>query len=402
MKLDYFDELLKSKTLFKDESKLDINYIPEKLPHRENEMKLLSQLFLALITNPNTISRKILLTGKTGIGKTVTVKLFAKMLNKAAMRRNVKIKYIHVNCRKQRTSYKVLVKLIRSINKNFPKRGYSPHDLLEIIIESLNKGDLHLLVILDELSYLMNNKEDLIYYLTRINDDSFNSPQRISIIGIVRDISCLNNLDSSTLSTLQQNIIKFPSYSKTQIFNILSYRSQISLGDKVLSKNLIKMISNIVYRNGGDIRYGLNLIWRAGKIAENRNLNYIDSECIRVGNSDLIPSSTQDVIEFMSLHKLLLLLGIIRSLKEIDAEQVSIIKCIEYYNILCENISLNPRKYSQIWNYLNEFEKENLILINVVSEDIRGRKSFIKIDEIPLERFEKLIQKLLNEKGIKL
>lgn len=402
MRVDYFDELLKNETLFNDESKLDINYIPEKLPHRDSELKLLSQLFLTLITNPNRMSRKILLTGRTGIGKTVTVKLFASLLSEAAQRKNIVIKYVHINCRKQRTSYKVLVKIVRTLNKNFPKRGYSPHDLLEIIIDILNKRDFHLLIILDELSYLMNNKEDLIYYLTRINDDSFNSPQRISIIGIVRDISCLSNLDSSTLSTLQQNIIKFPSYEKEQIFDILYYRVDISLKKNVLSKKLIKMISEIVFKNGGDIRYGLDLIWRAGKIAENKRLTFINSECIRIGNSDLIPFSAQDIIKYLSLHKLLLLLGIIRSLQASDSDQISIVKCVEFYKILCENLNLKSRKYSQIWNYLNEFERENLILINIISEEIKGRKAFIKIHEIPLSRFEKLIYNLLNRRGIKI
>jgi Cdc6-like AAA superfamily ATPase len=102
-----------------------------------------------------------------------------------------------------------MIKIIRSINKNFPKRGYSPQDLLEIINDFLNTHNFHILIILDELNYLINNDNDLIYSLTRINDDSFNVPQRVSIIGIVRDVSCINNLDNSTLSTLQRNIIRF-------------------------------------------------------------------------------------------------------------------------------------------------------------------------------------------------
>ena len=206
--MDYFEALLQKPSLFNEENKLDINYIPDLLPHREKELSLLSQLFLTLITNPNLISRKIVITGKTGVGKTVTVKKFGELLKKAASIRDIPIKYIHINCRKERTQYKVLIKIIRDIKRNFPKRGYSPQDLLEIILEFLEKQNYHLLIVLDELSYLIDKGGDLIYTLTRINDDSINAPQRISIIGIVRDISCLNNLDNSTLSTLQRNILK--------------------------------------------------------------------------------------------------------------------------------------------------------------------------------------------------
>ena len=105
--MEYFEELLKKPSLFLDESRLDMNYIPDNLPHREKELNLLSQLFLTLITNPNSISRKILITGKTGIGKTVTVKIFGEILRKASIKRNICVKYVHVNCRKERTSYKV-------------------------------------------------------------------------------------------------------------------------------------------------------------------------------------------------------------------------------------------------------------------------------------------------------
>ena len=76
MNNNLFEELLNRPSIFKDESKLDLDYVPESLPHRNKELSLLSQLFLILLTNPNLISRKILIIGKTGIGKTVTVKLF--------------------------------------------------------------------------------------------------------------------------------------------------------------------------------------------------------------------------------------------------------------------------------------------------------------------------------------
>ena len=49
------------------------------------------------------------------------------------------MKYVHINCRKERTGYKALIKIVRTINDKFPKRGYSPQDLLDIIIDYLNK-----------------------------------------------------------------------------------------------------------------------------------------------------------------------------------------------------------------------------------------------------------------------
>lgn len=401
MSVDIFEDLLNKPSIFKDERKLDINFIPDELPHRNKELSLLSQLFLTLLTNPNEISRKILVTGKTGIGKTVTVKLFGTLLIEAAKKKNISINYIHVNCRKERTSYKVMIKIIRSINKNFPKRGYSPQDLLEIINDFLNTHNFHILIILDELNYLINNDNDLIYSLTRINDDSFNVPQRVSIIGIVRDVSCINNLDNSTLSTLQRNIIRFENYTSDQIFDILKYRAEISFKRNVLSDELIEMISDIVSVKG-DIRYGLNLLWKAGKIAENKNLQVINSECVRLANQDMVPFSTLDILKDMTSQKLVFLLATIFHLKTNNENRVTFLEILKPYLILCENAGLRPRSYSQLWNYLQEYKKEKFISVKLQSKSIRGRKAIIEIPDIPLLKFESIIRDILNSKGIKL
>jgi cell division control protein 6 len=401
MTTDYFENLLKKPSLFLDEKTLDINYIPENLPHREKELTLLSQLFLTLITNPNSLSRKILITGRTGIGKTATVKLFGKMLIEASNKRDIQINYVHINCRKERTSYKVLIKIIHSMDKSFPKRGYSPQDLLEILTEYLNTHDLHLLIVLDELNYLIQKGGDLIYSLTRINDDMMNAQQRISIIGIVRDISCINSLDVSTMSTLQRNILKFENYTKKQIFDIMKYRTRISLKENAISDDILEMVAESVFKVG-DIRYGLNLLWKASKFAESRNLKYINSECIRYGNQDLVSYSTQDAIKYLSIQKLIFLLSIIKILKKTEKSKISISEILSLYNILCENLGLKARSYSQLWNYLNEFEKENIIILIVKSEAIKGRKAFIEIQDIPLAKFEGIINQTLKSKGIRL
>ena len=397
--MDYFEELLRKPSLFQDESKLDINFIPNRLPHRDKELSLLSQLFLILITNPNSISRKILITGKTGIGKTATVKKFGEILINASIKREILIKYAHINCRKERSGYKVLIKIIRLTNKNFPKRGYSPQDLLEILIDSLNYQNIHLLVILDEMSYLINKGEDLIYSLTRINDDSLSVQQRISIIGIVRDVSCLNNLDYSTISTLQRNIVKFSNYSKDQIFDILKYRAQLCLKKNIISDELLKMIVESTYLNG-DIRYGLNILWRATKVAENMNLNLITPECIRLGSQELVPFSTVDILKYMSSQKLLFLLAIVKSLKNTNKTSISFLEIIQTYQVICENLDVNFRSNSQLWNYLQEFRREGTVLINIISEKIKGRRALIQLPEINIIKLEKVIIDLLKKKSI--
>jgi len=400
MTIDLFEDLLRKPSLFKSEKKLENTYVPKKLPHREKELSLLSQLFLELIANPNSISRKILIVGRTGIGKTATIKLFGEMLINAAAKRSGIIKYIHINCRKERTSYKVLIKIVRALNNNFPKRGYSPQDLLDIIVDIINSQNLHLLVVLDELSYLINKGGDLIYSLTRINDDSFSKEQHLSIIGIIRDMTCLSNLDVSTMSTLQRNIIYFKNYNREQLYDILKYRASISIKENVISDKLIETISDLVDQSG-DIRYGLNLLWKATKIAENQNLKYITMEYIRLANQDIVPFSTIDVLKYIPIQKGIFLLTIITALKKSGRIQVSVLEITDSYLIICENLGIHPRSHSQLWNYLQEFKREYLITLEIKSESIKGRKALISIQDIPISKFEEILVKILQTKGIK-
>jgi cell division control protein 6 len=304
-----------------------------------------------------------------------------------------------VNCRKERTSYKVLNKVIHLLDSKFPKRGFSSQDLLDILIDLLNHQDLHILIALDELNYLINKDDDLIYSLTRVNEGAISGKQRISLIGIVRDIICLNNLDNSTMSTLQRNIIKFSTYSKEQIFDILKYRTNVSLHKNVISNKMIEMISDITF-NSGDVRYGLNLLWRASKIADSKNLKYITTDCIRLANQDLLPFSTSDVLNYMNNEQLTFLLAIVKELGKGDKIEISLSEVLKRYYIICENTKLSPRSHSQLWIYLQEFKKNNIILINVISEGIRGRRALIKISDLSLPKLEKNIIKLLNSNGL--
>ena len=149
-----------------------------------------------------------------------------------------------------------------------------------------------------------------------------------------------------------------------------------------------------------DVRYGLNILWRASKIAESKNLKYITAECIRLGNQDLLPFSMSDVLKYMNIQQLAFLLAIAKELRNSEDIEISFSEILRRYYIICENISKTPRSNSQLWNYLQEFKRENLVLINVISGGIKGRRALIKISDLSLPKLEKKIIEILNSNGI--
>ena len=61
--MDLFSNLLdkdKKYSIFNDESKLENDFVPPKLPYREKELSLLAQYFLPILVHRSTISKNIL------------------------------------------------------------------------------------------------------------------------------------------------------------------------------------------------------------------------------------------------------------------------------------------------------------------------------------------------------
>jgi len=86
-------------SVFKDESKLDINYVPPNLLHRKLQLNILNQFFRFAVENPGRMTQRALIMGNIGTGKTVLSQHFGLNLVKEAKQRNINLNYVHINCR---------------------------------------------------------------------------------------------------------------------------------------------------------------------------------------------------------------------------------------------------------------------------------------------------------------
>jgi cell division control protein 6 len=203
-------------SVFKDESKLDINYVPQHLLHRKLQLNLLNQFFRFAVENPGKMTQRALIIGKIGAGKTVLSQHFGSNITKEAKQRNINLNYIHINCRECKGSlFMILQRTLLKFIPNFPRRGYSAEELLQALMQILDEKDAYLILTLDELESLVQNEgSDPLYNLSRIQEDRIDAPKRLSLICVLRQPEYLENLDPSTRSTLQRNIIQLQDYSE--------------------------------------------------------------------------------------------------------------------------------------------------------------------------------------------
>ena len=393
---NYLEQQFYSKNLFISEEYLDINYLPEEILHREQELIIISKIFIKLIETPFNFTGKLLIQGDVGIGKTAIARIFGIMLLKSAHKREINIKVVHINCRKERTHFKILQQILITLNFLVPKRGFSPQELMSMLQDHLESKQIYLFLILDEMNHIQSSDYDLIYSLTRLNETSINTRSFLSLLFIVRDLTLLRNLDESTISTLQGSILSLKKYKKSQIQDILDTRINQALKKGVFSPNLTKIISEKI-EESGDIRKGLNIIRNAVKIAELKDQSIVTDVEINQAIKNLIPSLQDDALSVLNIQQTIILFSITTFISENKEKRLTLLQLRPYYENLCEEYNQIPRKSTQIWQNLQKLRNLDLIKIEIISKNLKGRKSFCSINNIPVSILnEELNQKLKN------
>lgn len=112
-------------TIFKDESALFPDHVPMNLVHREPQLKSLSRTFKVLLESPGSVAQKVTLVGDVGVGKTAVAKRFGSTMESIAKGSGIDLRYVHVNCYKDRTLFLVVKKVAQQILPSIPDRGFS-------------------------------------------------------------------------------------------------------------------------------------------------------------------------------------------------------------------------------------------------------------------------------------
>ena len=384
-------------SVFMDESILDINYVPSRLPHREEHLNLLNQFFRFTLESPGKMTQRVLISGKVGTGKTVLSQRFGLNITREARNRQINLHYVHVNCRECRGSlFMVLQRAILRFYPHFPRRGYSAGELLQTLIRVLDERNAYLILTLDELETLIRAEgSDSIYTLTRIQEERIGAPQRLSLICILREPEYLDMLDPSTRSTLQHNIIHLEEYSKPQLRDILNDRVSLAFRKGTITPDIVDFIAELAAMEGGDARYAIELLWRAGKYADAKGSPRVLPEYVRRAAIGIHPVM-KDVLSPLPLHEKLFLLGVARRFKQTDATHITMGEAEDAYAVVCEEYSKRKRKHTQLWAYVRELSALGLIKAKISSGGKRGRTTLISLLKVPASDLERELSRVLH------
>lgn len=373
------------RSVLRDPRPLSFDFVPKELPHREEQARQLAAIFKPLITHG--LPENARFHGPVGTGKTSMAKRFAEDVREVARKQERSIDFAVINCRRRPSDGAVLLELMRHFDGGFPDRGFSVTEMLSYLQKHLITRKVSFLVVLDEADVLLRrSKSDLVYQLTRFNEEG-KSNWSISLILISqRDITPW--LDAASASTFKRaNAVVFEKYNAVELADIVHQRVGLAFHPATVPEDAVRLIGEIA-SSKGDARFAIELLSAAAGLADNEKSDSVTLEHVRQANAATYSTVQRDKIQELRRPLKLVLLSVARALKK--KTEIASGDLQKTYAVVCEEYGEPARQATQFWKYLKELESRGLIEQRQGKVGI-GNTSFVSLTEVPAADLENYV-----------
>ncbi|MCS7111848.1 MAG: orc1/cdc6 family replication initiation protein [Ignisphaera sp.] len=370
---EVFNSALKS-MIFINRDVLRPEYIPDELPHREDQVSKLGAILAPALRGSKPSN--IFIYGLTGTGKTAVTKYVLKRLHGKAIEVGSDIVPCYINTRQEDTTYRVIVRLGECIGLKLPFTGISTAEAYRRFLKILDSRGSIMITVLDEIDFLIKKQGDeLLYRLSRSSDELLHS--RISIIGITNDLKLIEDLDPRVRSSLGEIEIVFPPYNAIQLEDILRRRARIAFNPKAINDAVISLCASLAAREHGDARRALDLLRVAGEIAEREGAEVISTQHVYIALREIERDRVGELISTMPLHSKLVLLAIYnltRNNVKTTTGEVYI-----HYRTLCMKIGIESVTQRRVSDIISELDMVGIITARLISRGRYGKTRMISL-----------------------
>ncbi|MGC9443753.1 MAG: ORC1-type DNA replication protein [Candidatus Methanospirareceae archaeon] len=383
-----FEDLISNGRIFANKEVLRPTYIPERLPHRWEQIKGLADILSAALKGETPSN--ILIFGKTGTGKTSTVKYVSKELEAMAQKTGANCSILYINSEVFDTQYRVFAYLARVFNKRVPMIGWPTDMVYSEFKTSLDAEERRVIITLDEVDKLASKGDEALYNLSRINSELENA--RVSLIGISNDLTFTDLLDPRVKSSLGEEEIIFPPYNAAQLKDILYARAGRAFYPDVLDHAVIPLCAALAASEHGDARRALDLLRLSGEIAERSGARAVTEEQVRQASEKLEMNRVTEVVKTLPLQSKIVLSSVYLLCRERNKRRFSSGEVYTMYRRVCNQIDMDPLTQRRVTDFVSELDILGLINAVIVSKGRYGRTK-----EISLSVPEECVQPVLQE-----
>ncbi|PAV07947.1 Cdc6/Cdc18 family protein [Methanosphaera cuniculi] len=368
--MNIFQKLDEKETIFKTKEYLDHRFIPETLPHRNEQIESIAKYWVEALNN--ITPPDITLYGKTGTGKTSATLYAKKQLEEIASERNLNIRIEYLRCTDFNTEYQILAQLCQKLGKPVPFRGWTKAEVVNTFRSLFTKNvlgkDMILIVILDEIDVVLKNDGDsILYTLTRTDN--------VAITSISNYVDFKKFIKPKVKSSLRDREIVFPPYNAAQLQDILKERSQLSFKEGVISSGVLSYCAALAAKEEGDARYALDLLKTSGEIADEIGASEVNRNFVEEAKDRIEHNKIYDVIVTLPIQQQ----RVLETIKDLTEKKKEITsgKLYESYQKLAKSDAVS---YRRLFDFVNELEMLGLISTNTISRGRgRGRTNIITL-----------------------
>lgn len=375
-----FDSYLSRARIFANRDALRVDYVPEHLPHREEQLRVVAGVLAPFLQGQR--GSNLFVYGQSGTGKTAVVRFVLEKLEMRSKRGLSKAETCYVNCRIVGTEYRILASLGKALGVDIPFTGLATTEVLNRFRQLLGSKKLLFIVGLDEIDALVKEHGDnLLYQLTRLNESL--EYGRVSIIGISNDLKFKERLDSRVLSSLSEEEVVFKPYTALEIRDILLERASVAFQKGALGESALALCAAEAAREHGDARRALDLLRVSGEVAERDGAGQVKDLHVVLAQKRIENDRVSTVLRSMPLHSKLILCG--TYLLSMAEEGGTVTGSIyEVYKELCHQSNTDDLTQRRVSGLVNELDVLGLLNTQLVSLGRYGRTKKIRLG-IPSE-----------------
>lgn len=256
------DILLDEETLFRDETALTPGYVPENILYRDNQLSALAYALKPGLRGVNPLNT--LVYGPPGTGKTTAIKHVFQQVKEASG----KLVTVYINCEDANTRFSVFARIHEEVFGTSPPDTGKPLESVKgKIFSKLAKEDKSLVVALDEIDQLFIKKNVDKVLVDILKAHTTYGYDRVGVIGALIDESIMARLDAKSRSVFNPERVFFQPYARDEVETIVSDRVKIAFYQGVLSGKVLDSVVDKTF-SAGDLRVGIDLLRRAGLLAE--------------------------------------------------------------------------------------------------------------------------------------
>jgi len=374
----FFEKDLDVNLIFKNKKALQASFVPDQVLHRDKEINNIASILAPALRNEKPSN--FFLYGKTGTGKTLSIKHVAKSMNLIAEERNISFKIVYLNCKMKRiadTEYRLIAQLINLLGHKVPPTGLPTDEVYNIFFNLLEKEKYGcMIIVIDEIDHLIKRAGDeVIYNLTRINSEVLAT--QISLVGISNNLVFTDTLDPRVRSSLSEEELVFAPYNAIQIQDILRKRAGLAFKDGILLNGVIEKCAAFAAREHGDARRALELLRVAGELAERKGLSKVRIDHLDEAENKIEKERVLEIVKTQPKQSQVALFSII-CLLENKQNTVYTGDVYELYKNLCNKTDLRPLTQRRISDIIGELDMLGIINATIISKGRYGRTREIK------------------------